>query len=369
MNHALIAANIVVFMVMALIERSRPDLFARVQETLWLNPRQITAWGLVSYAFLHAGLMHILGNMLFLWVFGPSVEDRLGRVWYLVFYLAGGAAAGGLHAAFERAPVVGASGAVAAVTGMYLVLFPRTHIRTLVIFFIIGVFMIPAWWYIGARIAWDLVLQARGSGRVATLAHLGGYGLGIGLGLVLLRTGLLAREPWDLVSIWRQSSRRRELRDAVRSAEQERARTFQKAKRDEAASEALAEARSLVARAVASEEWEEAARAYETLLSTHDDRLGACVLSRRHQYDLANYLYGTDRLGLAASAYDGLLRAYPDDAEAPAIKLLLATILGRRLGKHAEAKRLLNEAIEELDEGEAIAMAREELTWLDGEAR
>ncbi len=90
--------------------------------------------------FLHGGFLHIAGNMLFLWIFGNNVEDRLGRIRFILLYVLGGSAASGLQLAFDpnaAVPNVGASGAIAAILGAYLILFPRARIHTLLIFFFI----------------------------------------------------------------------------------------------------------------------------------------------------------------------------------------------------------------------------------------
>src|SRR3954467_15693040 len=198
-NLALVGLNVALFVAGQLLERIDPKLFATIQEHLLLDPGRFRWWNLITYAFLHAGFMHLLGNMVFLWVFGPNVEDRFGRVGYAAFYLVGAAIAGGLHCLFEPRPVLGASGAVAAVTGAYLVLFPHTRIKTLVLFFMIGIYEIPSWWIIGGQIAWNLFAEGAGmQGKVAVLAHLAGYAWGVTLSMLLLATGILKREPYDL---------------------------------------------------------------------------------------------------------------------------------------------------------------------------
>ena len=122
-----------------------------------------------------------------MYVFGPNVEDRFGRWWYLTFYLAGGASAGAAQILFSPGSVIGASGSIAAVTGAYLVFFPRTHIKTLLFFFIIGIFWIPSMWFIGFAIAKDLLFQGFSAGQgVAYMAHLGGYAFGFGISMTLL---------------------------------------------------------------------------------------------------------------------------------------------------------------------------------------
>jgi rhomboid family protein len=136
--------------------------------------------------FLHGGWLHIGGNMLFLWIFGNNVEDRLGVVWYLLLYFAGGIAATALQLAVgpdSVIPSLGASGAIAAILGAYLVLFPRARVLTLIIFFLITVIELPASLVLGAWFVLQLFsgvgsLGADVNGGVAYFAHVGGFALG-----------------------------------------------------------------------------------------------------------------------------------------------------------------------------------------------
>jgi membrane associated rhomboid family serine protease len=114
-THVLIGLTVLAY-IADLLARGPGEGPGPLAEALTLSRRSVIdePWRLVSYAFAHADIWHILGNMLFLWVFGPSVEDRLGRVWFVVFYVLGAAAAGATHLAFSAAPVLGASGAVSA---------------------------------------------------------------------------------------------------------------------------------------------------------------------------------------------------------------------------------------------------------------
>ncbi len=142
--------------------------------------------------FMHASWSHLLGNMLFLAVFGKNVEDAFGRVRYLAFYVAGGFAAAALQTAMTlgfsaeadaRIPVLGASGAIAAVLGAFIVLYPGARITTLVLVFIVH---IPAWFYLGAWFVMQLLdahaalasPSAAGNG-VAFFAHVGGFAFGV----------------------------------------------------------------------------------------------------------------------------------------------------------------------------------------------
>ena len=116
---------------------------AYVKDSWALNPQDPAVWQYFTYQFLHENWLHILGNMLFLYIFGNNINDRMGHLGYLAFYLAGGVMAGIGHAATASTPVIGASGAVAAVTGAYLVLLPRSNITLFYFFFIIGAIEIP----------------------------------------------------------------------------------------------------------------------------------------------------------------------------------------------------------------------------------
>ena len=143
---------------------------------------------LVTGTFLHAGWLHILGNMVFLWAFGPGIEDAMGRVRYLVFYLIGGVVAMLAQVAGSpgsHVPCLGASGAIAGVMGAYLVKFPRSRVEMLFFFFFIFRFDIPAWFMLAYWFAIQLMggLGATNAaqGGTAFFAHVGGFIAGIAL--------------------------------------------------------------------------------------------------------------------------------------------------------------------------------------------
>ncbi|MEK9723790.1 MAG: rhomboid family intramembrane serine protease [Rhodospirillaceae bacterium] len=141
---------------------------------------QLPAWGtLISSMFLHGGFMHIVGNMLFLWVLGDNVEDCLGHGRYVAFYLICGILAALAHALTDPAsqtPMIGASGAISGVIGAYLVLHPRAPIRTLVWYFIVW---LPAWVVLGFWIGFQFLSASMDTGGagggVAWYAHIGGF--------------------------------------------------------------------------------------------------------------------------------------------------------------------------------------------------
>jgi membrane associated rhomboid family serine protease len=150
---------------------------------------------LVTSQFLHGGWLHILGNMLYLWIFGNNVEDRMGRFGFLLFYLTGGVVAGLTQVAIDPGspvPTIGASGAIAATLGAYLVLFPRARITSLVFLgFFYQLIDVPA---LVVLAIWFLLQLIDGitslgvtdtSGGVAFFAHIGGFVFGAFLALVM----------------------------------------------------------------------------------------------------------------------------------------------------------------------------------------
>jgi membrane associated rhomboid family serine protease len=154
--------------------------------------------------FLHGGFLHIAGNMLFLWIFGNNVEDRLGRIRFILLYLLGGLAASGLQLAFDpnaAVPNVGASGAIAAILGSYLILFPRARIHTLLIFFFITFVELPASFVL---LAWFVLQLFSGVGEMGTQvgggvaywAHVGGFVFGMGATWLVFRSQVRRETPF-----------------------------------------------------------------------------------------------------------------------------------------------------------------------------
>jgi membrane associated rhomboid family serine protease len=156
--------------------------------------------------FLHGGWIHILGNMLYLWIFGNNVEDRLGRVAFLGFYLVGGVAAALTQIAIDpksTAPLVGASGAIAAALGAYLVLYPGARILSLVFLgFFYQLIEVPALIVLGFWFVLQLIDglgslgAANAQGGVAFFAHIGGFVLGVIVGLLLRGLGMGPRRAY-----------------------------------------------------------------------------------------------------------------------------------------------------------------------------
>ncbi len=190
-NWMLIAANALAFLYEL---QFSPAGLKRLIETwglipvhLLVNPSQ--AWiTIFSAMFLHGGWLHILSNMWVLFIFGDNVEDRLGHVRYLVFYLLCGVAAGLLDAYVQpqsSVPMIGASGAIAGVLGAYLLLFPQAHILSFVpILFIFTLIEIPAYvflifWFILQLFSGITTMSGADSGGIAWWAHVGGFLFGL----------------------------------------------------------------------------------------------------------------------------------------------------------------------------------------------
>jgi rhomboid family protein len=169
-------------------------------------------WGVswITAMFMHGSWSHILGNMLFLAIFGKNVEDALGSLRYLAFYFAGGFVAMMTQAAMtllfgtgaeSQVPNLGASGAIAAVMGAYFVFYPQSRILTLVVVFPIR---IPAWFFLGAWFLYQLVeanfglfsSKANGGG-VAFFAHVGGFLFGVLVAWILTSVGRVAPQDYD----------------------------------------------------------------------------------------------------------------------------------------------------------------------------
>ncbi len=194
---ALVGLNVIAFIYELTLSQAQLEQFfmnygvvpARIQEG-----EQLIA--LLTSMFLHGGWAHIVGNMLFLLIFGDNVEATLGKLPYLIFYLAGGLVASGAHIllnANAELPSLGASGAVAAVLGAYLVMFPTSRVKVLVfVGYLATVTRVTAALFLGIWFVMQLFSgvaslgpETAQSGGVAYWAHVGGFVLGLGIGFLL----------------------------------------------------------------------------------------------------------------------------------------------------------------------------------------
>jgi membrane associated rhomboid family serine protease len=199
---ALIALTSAVFLYELQLDSREMYDFAR---SFGVVPTDVVWFHGLTSAFLHDGWIHFAGNMLYLWIFGDNVEDSLGHAGFAMFYLVAAAISAGAHAAFHPtspAPLIGASGAIAAILGAYFVLYPRSQVLTAVFLILyLDVIEVPAVIFLGVWLLMQLAagLASMGAGAadggMAIGAHLTGFGVGLVTGLFLKQR--LKKRAWE----------------------------------------------------------------------------------------------------------------------------------------------------------------------------
>lgn len=365
-NYVLIGVELLAFLL--LNERvSGPSGVQLRDHHLGFDSSDPSIYQFVTYQFLHADPKHLFGNMLFLWVFGNSVNAKMGNVPYLLFYLSGGVFAAWGYALVNPVhfELVGASGAIAAVTAAYVALFPRSHVTVLVWFFIIHFFEVPAMLLIGLKIiVWDNLIAPGmgGDTNVAYYAHLAGYLFGFLAVLLLLLIRALPRDQFDILALWKQWNRRREMAAAMthaaslgtvgRAPVDPHQRTLEERRLDD-----LSEIRGRIGEALERRDLSRAADLYERLMAL-DPRQ---CLSELYQFDVAREFYRTGRFSQAAAAFERLVECYPQSREMNDVRLLLGIIYARDLGQLELADKHLAQTMETLqDDARRLQCAR----WL-----
>ncbi len=356
MNFALIAVNVIVFLVQ-----------------LKLSPYSNSAWSLdpqypelkhfISYAFLHGGWLHLVGNMVFLYIFGNNINDKMGHIGYLLFYTGGGVLAGLAHVVSSDSSVIGASGSVAAVTGAYLVLLPRSKVTILFVFILIGLYEIPAIIFVLIFFLMDvfakLAPSVSGGSNVAHMAHIGGTLYGVTIAFLLLALRLLPRSQNDLLWILNHARRRREYRKLARSGD------FDPFGRNVSAEEPeltplqkqIMLLRAEIAEAVAHRRMDEASVMYLQLKALDPKQ----TLSRTNQLDVAGALFEAQRFESAAEAFETFLRHYPKHDRIEEVQTILGLIYARYLGQGERARKHLEEALPRLRDQTRAELVRQEL--------
>jgi membrane associated rhomboid family serine protease len=191
-NLAIIAATSIVSILTFTIDAIPEDTVSSMVLNGW------HANGLLGHMLLHAGWMHLIGNMLMLYVFGNAVCGIMGQAEYFLLYLGGGLLAGVAHLLIDGTPAIGASGAISGIMGVYLAVYPVNRIEIFWMFWIrFGTFSIPGWVVIGGYFVLDLLGAFVGHGGTAYWAHIGGTVAGFGLGLVLLKYQLVIVGDYD----------------------------------------------------------------------------------------------------------------------------------------------------------------------------
>jgi membrane associated rhomboid family serine protease len=375
-NYAFIAINVLVFLLSFSYGRSYRyvitgagfntgiSLPIRPWAADWLLvPAVWHYWQFITYAFLHGGFVHIVGNMFFLYLFGNAINDKLGNFRYSLFYLAGAVFSGIGHVAVNSAsysPILGASGAVAAVTGAYLVLFPQTLITVLYWFFFIGTIEIPALYFMIARL----------TPGVAYDAHLAGYAYGVGVTVFLLGTRLVSSSHFDLWSMFKLWNRRRNYRDVVaagcdpftgvRPRKPVQAREVRRPQVPPQRQARINQIRHEITHWLAERTLPPAADLYLELMQLDPEQL----LPRQDLLDIANQLASDHRTAEAARAYEQFLLHYGHSEYAEQVELMLGILYSRYLNDPRQAIKHLQNAVDELTDPSQLQMCRDELAKL-----
>ncbi len=358
MNWFLIAANVIVFV----LQQNMPWL-----NRYCLNPANPTLFTFLSYAFLHGSILHLLGNMLFLYIFGNNVNDRLGDFGYLGFYLAGAVFAGvgysfvELYVMGHANPVLGASGAIAAVIGAYLVLFPRSHVTIIYLIFFIGAIDIPSVWFVAFFFGYDLLFSASRDG-VAHMAHVSGTFFGFAVCFALLAMSLLPRDQFDIVALVQRWNRRRQYRDIVAKGYDPFAykREVLPAPPDPM-QERILELRGKISEAIGQHRHAEAVGHFLAMKKLDPSQ----VLSRQAQLDVANQLASQQLYAEAAEAYEQFIASYKKFEQIEQVELMLGLIYARYLERYDRAKEYLLRALARLHGERQIELARAELKRIE----
>ncbi len=163
------------------------------------HPLVLNGWnwhGMLGHIFVHGGLIHLAGNMIFLWVFGNAVCAKIGNLAYLAAFLVLGAIAAAAHNAFDGSPAVGASGAINGIVGMYLIFYPLNDVRCFWVFALrAGTFEVSSIWMILLWLVFDIAGVVLGGEGVAYWAHLGGFAAGVGLAAAMLQVRWVEMSP------------------------------------------------------------------------------------------------------------------------------------------------------------------------------
>ncbi len=374
-NYVLIGMNIVVFLLQLPVGPGRGVLgFRPWVDEFVLVPRLSPWWTFITYAFLHGDFWHIFFNMFFLYLFGRNVNDKLGHIPFFVFFLVGAAASGLGQAILHSAtptPTLGASGAVAAVIGAYLVLFPQTMLTIVYWFFFIGTIEVPALYFIALKLIFLDNILARGQGQIAYDAHLAGYVYGVVVTMLLLMTRLVSTSNFDLWTMLKHWNRRRHYRDVVAggydpfgTTNERRMVTSREVKKTVAERQKEEEVREL--RTAIGQRFEErnlraAADLYVDLMKVDSEQ----VLPRQYLLDIANQLASSQRSAEAAWAYEQFLTHYGSYEHSEQVELMLGLLYSRYLHKPDEAARHLQKAAERLSDETQLRLCREELDRLD----
>ncbi len=373
MTWLLIAANVAVF---GMFNLQIADVYLQAWTLRWgFDVDHPFGVQMFTSMFMHAGLWHLLGNMWVLWIVGNNVEDKLGRTRYLLLYVAGGAAAALAYTAIalvtetspeilaklggRQPPLVGASGAIAAIMGTYLVFFPEARIRLMVFWF--WIVPVRAKWFIGLTILLDLFrsvsAQQAAVGGVATMAHVGGGFFGVIAALVLkpMVGGGALGDAWDVHTGF--SKRQQPGSEPLRQGRAPRVERMAPEETDEVA---MAGVERSISALVRDGRVREAIDVYPAYVAMAREQ----PLPDDVQIEIAHEFYRQWLPREAIPAYLRYLETHPRGDDAPEAKFRLGVLYARGLSRRDEAVRWLGEAVREHPDPKIREAAAQMLTQL-----
>lgn len=379
---AIIAINGLVFFGLNLLrgqEGTLADISPADAMDFGLLPSEPRFWNFISTQFVHANLLHLAGNMWFLHIFGDNVEDKMGRLPYLGFYLLGGvvasasfllfgstivsalgASGGDLATQWKQVPLVGASGAIAAVTGAYIVFFPKARIRVLWWLIFVGFSSFPAILVVGMFFLKDLISAAIvGSsmlggavhvGGVAYAAHVGGTIMGV-LTALLLKPRLRAKggSPWD-----KDTGFSRRVSEDTDSGEWS-------AGWDGPRTAPSRDLRDQLVGAVLDQRMDLAMDLYVKWKAEPRQK----VLPPGVEIEIAHEIVRRGDIEGALDAYRSYLGRHPVAPDAAEAKFRLGLLHARATGEHRRAREWLLQAVQEHANPATVEYAKRELEELD----
>ena len=378
-NYTLIVVNVIIFLLTYLphINTYTGEVVQILRpwaQRFMLTPGDWHFWQFISYAFLHGGFLHVIGNMYFLYLFGNNVNDKLGHAGYVCLYLGGAVFAGVGHTILHANPVLGASGAVAAITGAYLALFPQTFITVIYWFFFIGTMELLALYFILFKlIFWDNIVEPRFStAAVAYDAHIAGYAFGIAAILGLLATGMITGSSFDLWAMIKRWNRRRQYRDTVSSGydpysgrtttRQINVKEVKQTAAEKQQAEKITQLRNEITRRITQRNLPAAAKLYLEIMDLDSEQ----ILPRQYLLDIANQLASENKPAQAAAAYEQFLKHYSKYEYVEQVELMLGILYSRYLQNSELAEKHLQTAAKKLSDPGQLKMCQDEITKLQG---
>ncbi len=378
-NYIIIVINILIFIALNyfISHPSRTLIYRKFM----LDCNSPIFYQFLTYAFLHADWSHLLGNMLFLYIFGNSLNDKLGHLEYLLFYLSAAIITGAGYALTSSVSLLGASGAIAATTTGFLIFFPRSRVLMLYwILFLIGTIEIPSIYIILFKMILvdNIIIPAISSyhSPIAYGAHLIGYTFGIILPLVLLAIRAVERDQFDLLAVVSRIFKRRKFRKVtqktgglfykdtlkpkIESHPKFKAVKVKNVEDENPITDQKLLIKQEIMQSLRSFDIKNAIQKYNQLIQDFPDE----VLPEKYQLDIANQMMADGDYSHSAQAYEKFIQKYPKSEQVDQVKLLLGVIYSRYTSNPRRAKELLEEIKDKLKDPKQRQLCLSELEKL-----